>query len=115
MKFCMRCGDCSHGTEDCKHPKASKISFVDGKLPRICFKCFKTGHSKKFCPGEGKTKGASGGGSGGSSLKGTTGAVRFCGAVPISDLCWAKERGVQEFLLDKELGRGEVLQDFDKR
>ena len=60
-KFCMCCGDRSHGTEDCKHPKASKISLVDGKLPRICFKCFKTGHSKKFCPGEGKTKGASGG------------------------------------------------------
>ena len=84
------------------------------KLPRICFKCFETGHSRKFCPGEGKTKGASGGGSGGSSLKGATGAVRFCGAVPISDLCWAKERGVQEFLLDKEFGRGEVLQDFQK-
>ena len=113
-KFCMCCGDCSHGTEDCKHPKASKISLVDGKLPRICFKCFETGHSKKFCPGEGKTKGASGGGSGRSSLKGATGAVRFCGAVPISDLCWAKERGVQEFLLDKEFGRGEVLQDFQK-
>ena len=113
-KFCMCCGDCSHGTEDCKHPKASKISLVDGKLLRICFKCFETGHSKKFCPGEGKTKGASGGGSGGSSLKGATGAVRFCGAVPISNLCWAKERGVQEFLLDKEFGRGEVLQDFQK-
>ena len=106
-KFCMCCGDRSHGTEDCKHPKASKISLVDGKLLRICFKCFETGHSKKFCPGEGKTKGASGGGSGGSSLKGATRAVRFCGAVPISDLCWAKERGVQEFLLDKEFGREE--------
>ena len=114
VKFCMRCEDCSHGTEDCKHPKASKISLVDGKLLRICFKCFETGHSKKFCPGEGKTKGASGGGSGGSSLKGATRAVRFCGAVPISDLCWAEERGVQEFLLDKEFGRGEVLQNFQK-
>ena len=31
-KFCMCCEDCSHGTEDCKHPKASKISLVDGKL-----------------------------------------------------------------------------------
>ena len=113
-KFCMRCGDRSHGTEDCKHPKASKISLVDGKLPQICFKCFETGHSKKFCPVESKTKGASGGGSGGSSLKGATRAVRFCGAVPISDLCWAEERGVQEFLLDKEFGRGEVLQDFQK-
>ena len=42
-KFCMHCGDRSHGTEDCKHPKASKISLVDGKLPQICFKCFETG------------------------------------------------------------------------
>ena len=47
-------------------------------------------------------------------MKGATGAVRFCGAVPISDLCWAEERGVQEFLLDKEFGRGEVLQDFQE-
>ena len=80
-KFCMCCGDRSHGTEDCKHPKASKIPLVDGKLLQICFKCFEPGHSKKFCPGEGKTKGASGGSSGGSSLKGTTRAVGFCGAV----------------------------------
>ena len=113
-KYCMRCGDRSHGTEDCKHPKASKIPLVDGKLPRICFKCFEAGHSKKFCPGEGKAKGASEGGSGGGSLKGATGAVSFCGAVPIADLRWAKERGVQEFLLDKEFGRGEILQDFQK-
>ena len=113
-KYCMRCGDHSHGMEDCKHPKASKVPLVDGKLPRICFKCFEAGHSKKFCPGEGKAKGASGGSSGGGSSKGTTGAVSFCGAVPIADLCWAKERGVQEFLLDKEFGRGEILQDFQK-
>ena len=114
LKYCMCCRDRSHGTEDCKHPKASKIPLVDGKLPRICFKCFEAGHSKKFCPGEGKAKGASEGGSGGGSLKGATGAVSFCGAVPIADLCWAKERGVQEFLLDKEFGRGEILQDFQK-
>ena len=113
-KYCMRCGDRSHGTEDCKHPKASKIPLVDGKLPRICFKCFEAGHSKKFCPGEGKAKGASEGGSGGGSSKGATGAVSFCGAVPIANLRWAEERGVQEFLLDKEFGRGEILQDFQK-
>ena len=113
-KYCMRCRDRSHGTEDCKHPKASKIPLVDGKLPRICFKCFEAGHSKKFCPGEGKAKGASEGGSGGGSLKGATRAVSFCGAVPIADLRWAEERGVQEFLLDKEFGRGEILQDFQK-
>ena len=47
-------------------------------------------------------------------MKGATGAVGFCGAVPIADLCWAEERGVQEFLLDKEFGRGEILQDFQK-
>ena len=27
-KYCMRCRDRSHGTEDCKHPKASKIPLV---------------------------------------------------------------------------------------
>ena len=32
-KYCMCCRDRSHGTEDCKHPKASKIPLVDGKLP----------------------------------------------------------------------------------
>ena len=36
-KFCMRCGDRSHGTEDCKHPKASKISLVDGTMEMFVY------------------------------------------------------------------------------
>ena len=102
-KFCMRCGDCSHGTEDCKHPKASKISLVDGKLPRICFKCFETGHSKKFCPGEGKTKGASGGGSGGSSSKGLLGQSGSVGQFRFPIFAGPRKGGFRSFSWTKSL------------
>lgn len=47
--FCARCGSRYHESEDCNHPKGSKILMVNGRWPKTCFKCFKTGHMSFDC------------------------------------------------------------------